>query len=86
MASIRCNDCKNFNCLIKRCERDSCASLMKNQSNYKKNQHIFHQGTPVYGEYFIQNGKVKVTSSKFNGKQQIVRQEFNLRLMINAIN
>lgn len=73
MANIECNDCKNANCLIKKCNSNTCIKLKKNQSNYKKNQHIFHQGTPVYGVYFIQNGKVKVTNLKFNGGEQIVR-------------
>lgn len=72
---INCKECLNSNCLMKMCKSKniSLVDLDKIQFNYRKNQHIFHQGSIVNGTYFIQNGKAKVTSSSPLGKEQIIR-------------
>lgn len=72
---IDCKSCKNEGCLIKKCAPNyiNLISEKKNQLIVKKNQHIFHEGGPVFGIFFIQHGKVKVVSSNFEEKEQIVR-------------
>lgn len=72
---INCKECVNTNCLIKMCKTNkiSLTNLVKDQLNYRKNQYIFFQGSPVNGTYFIQNGKVKVISTNESGKEHIVR-------------
>lgn len=72
---ITCKECMNSNCLIKLCKSKNISlnDLDKLQFNYRKNEHIFHQGNTVNGTYFIQNGKAKVISSNIHGKEQIVR-------------
>lgn len=72
---IPCDECKNSGCLIKFCHVDwlTLVNEKKTQTLFRKGQHIFLEGNPVFGIYFIQQGKVKVTASNFNGKKQIVR-------------
>lgn len=73
--TIDCIKCKNAGCFIKLCS-SQWLSLMndkKNQIVFEKGQHIFLEGHPIFGIYFIQEGKVKVNSSNINGKKQIVR-------------
>jgi CRP-like cAMP-binding protein len=48
-------------------------SSSKYQIYFKQNQKIISEGEPVLGVFFIQKGKVKVISTGFDGKQQIVR-------------
>lgn len=45
----------------------------KSVIRYKKNQYIFREGNPVQGMYIIYSGKVKVLSTGFNDKAQIIR-------------
>ncbi len=73
--NISCNKCENVKCLIKLCDTKwlSFVNEKKNQIVLQKGQYIFLEGNPVFGAYFIQHGKVKVSSSNFDGKKQIVR-------------
>ena len=48
-------------------------SQSKNQSIYKSGRNIIVEGQPVFGIYFVQHGKVKVISTSFEGKEQVVR-------------
>ncbi len=61
--------------MIKFCHVDwlAFANEKKTQKLFRKGQHVFLEGNPVFGVFFIQQGKVKVTASNFNGKKQIVR-------------
>ncbi len=72
---IDCKACENSKCFIKLCNPDyiSLLSDRKNQIVLGRDQYVFQEGTPVFGIYFIQEGKVKIVSSNFEGKAQIVR-------------
>ncbi len=73
--NIECSECKNAKCFIKLCSSKYISILNehKNQINIGKGQYVFQEGSPVFGIYFIQEGKVKVVSSNTEGKEQIVR-------------
>ncbi len=73
--TIDCNKCKNDQCLIKLCDKKwlKLVNGKKHQTVLSKGQPIFLEGYPVFGAYFIQQGKVKICSSNFSGKKQIVR-------------
>lgn len=72
---INCFDCKNQQCLIKSCDESWIEHLsrIKNQTVYPKEAFVFRQGEQVEGIFFIQAGKVKVTSTTTQGHEQIVR-------------
>lgn len=72
---IECGECNNTQCFIKHCSSEyiSLISEKKNQMVLGKGQFIFREGSPVFGIYFVQQGKVKVVSSNLDGKEQIVR-------------
>ena len=72
---IDCNQCKNADCLVKLCDETwlYLVNKKKNQKLFRRGQHVFLEGNPVFGVFFIQQGKVKVTCSNFDGKKQIVR-------------
>lgn len=72
---IYCKICDNTQCFIRKCSPEWIATIdsKKTQVRYAKGQHIFLEGIPVLGIYFIQQGKVKVIASGINGKKQIVR-------------
>lgn len=73
---IECHECKNEKCFIKQgCfgEWLNKISSNKNQYWYKKGNHIFREGEPIYGIYFIQQGGVKVVTTSLHGREQIVR-------------
>ncbi len=62
--------------LLKRfCSSDASGErqYLTSTIRYKKGQYIFHEGDLVYGIYIIQTGKVKVISTGYNGKTQIIR-------------
>jgi CRP-like cAMP-binding protein len=46
-----------------------------------KGQSIFQEDAPVFGLFFIQKGKVKIVSSNFDGRDQIVRLANNEHLL-----
>ncbi|TAK45130.1 MAG: Crp/Fnr family transcriptional regulator [Saprospiraceae bacterium] len=72
---IECAGCKNSACFIKQCSPEwvERMSQSKNQSIYKSGRNIIVEGQPVFGIYFVQHGKVKVTSTNADGNEQIVR-------------
>jgi CRP-like cAMP-binding protein len=53
-------------------ELDSISSN-KVSLSYQKGQPIFQEGSPVQGVHCINNGKIKVTKSGADGKEQILR-------------
>jgi CRP/FNR family transcriptional regulator, cyclic AMP receptor protein len=73
--NITCQECENSHCLIKQCNPEWIALLnsKKNQSIYRHGQYVIIEGNPVFGVYFIQSGKVKIVSTNFDGKEQVVR-------------
>ncbi len=76
MKQISCADCKTNHCFIKSNCREKLldeVNGVKQSSFYKKDQIIVFEGNPVLGLFFIQSGKVKVTSSGLNGRNQVVR-------------
>lgn len=71
-----CQACSNNNCIIKRnCQLEEVKDYlgMKNSVFCKKGQNFIIEGAPVHGLYFVNHGKVKVTKTGLNGKDQIVR-------------
>ena len=75
MKSFSCKYCINSDCFIKLCSPEWIREIdkQKSQSLFKKDENIFIAGTPVLGLYFIQKGKIKVFSTGYNGRKQIVR-------------
>lgn len=73
--NLYCNSCKQTKCIIKLCKEECIqeVSVQKETSIYRKGQIIFNEGSPVYGIYIINKGKVKVYNTGFNHKQQILR-------------
>ncbi len=73
--TIDCILCKNVQCMIKQCDTEwlKVMNEKNNQIVFRKGQYVFLEGNPVFGIYFIQQGKVKITSSSLSGKKQIVR-------------
>lgn len=73
---INCDECKNEKCFVKLgCTGDwlNKISDSKYQFWYKKGNHIFREGEPIYGIHFIQQGGVKVVTTSLKGREQIVR-------------
>jgi len=73
---IHCTDCPTKACFVQQhCSSDWIIKLDQSneQLNYKRGQYFFHEGSRVFGLYFIQHGKVKVISTGINNKEQIVR-------------
>jgi CRP/FNR family transcriptional regulator, polysaccharide utilization system transcription regulator len=48
-------------------------TTVKNTNLYKKGQVIFHEGNKPYGVYCVSSGKVKISKSNSEGKEQIIR-------------
>ncbi|GAA0196504.1 Crp/Fnr family transcriptional regulator [Fulvivirga kasyanovii] len=70
-----CFNCHNNHCIIKRNLNEKLRSFVERKSTIrcKKGQTFIIEGSPVHGLYFVQEGKVKVAKTGFNGKEQIVR-------------
>lgn len=71
-----CAQCPNDQCFIRKyctAEWQQKISTAKYQFVQKQGQYIFIEGNPVFGIYFIKEGKVKVTASGIHQKEQIVR-------------
>jgi CRP-like cAMP-binding protein len=68
-----------MNCFIKACSPDwiQLISEKKEETKYRDKQHVFMSGEPVFGLYFIKNGKIKVISKGWNEKEQIVRLAYD---------
>lgn len=74
--SQECNSCINNKCFIYRyCSKESINILELNKRvlYYKKGQYVFYEGDPIQGLYIIRKGKVKVLSTGYNNKTQIIR-------------
>ncbi|MHB8259245.1 MAG: Crp/Fnr family transcriptional regulator [Bacteroidia bacterium] len=76
---ISCQSCQNSICFIKAClpKWILLISEAKTVISYKKDEHIFTTGDSIAGIFFIKNGKVKVTTNGWHGKEQIVRLAAN---------
>lgn len=73
---LTCNKCSPENCFINKfCSGQSLDIFEQSKCiiRYKKGQYIFHEGDLVQGIYIIHSGKVKVLSTGFNEKTQIIR-------------
>lgn len=74
--NISCKECLNKNCLIRaNCSVEWLNILSNSKYHFiqKQGQYIFIEGNPVFGIYFIKEGKVKIASSGQGNKEQIVR-------------
>jgi CRP/FNR family transcriptional regulator, anaerobic regulatory protein len=74
--TVTCKSCKTANCYIKNFCSESWLKKIdeaKLQLTYRKKQNIIHEGEPVSGIHFIQNGKVKIYFTGLNDNYQIVR-------------
>jgi CRP/FNR family transcriptional regulator, cyclic AMP receptor protein len=80
---VKCKNCPVSNCLIQYCSPSWQTTIdsQKGQIRYKKGQYIIIEGSPVYGIFFINQGKVKVVSNGFNDRLQIVRLANNGHLL-----
>ncbi len=74
-----CQNCSNVNCPIKRCSPEwmQLISEKREERNYKNKQFVFRKGEEVRGMRFVKSGKVKVISSGWNEKEQIIRLACN---------
>lgn len=71
-----CQSCGNLNCLIKKSALDEQLAPFiaeKASISFRKGQGFIYEGAPVHGLYFVHSGKVKVSKSGINGREQIVR-------------
>lgn len=71
-----CQTCSNANCLIKQNAifNEFIPYLEKKHIiKCRKSQQFIIEGAPVHGLFFVKKGKVKVTKTGINGKEQIVR-------------
>lgn len=71
-----CITCKNADCLIKKHISDPDIKKYiekKHTIICKKSQQFILEGAPMHGLFFIYKGKVKVTKTGINGREQIVR-------------
>jgi CRP/FNR family transcriptional regulator, polysaccharide utilization system transcription regulator len=66
--------CRKFS-LLDTCHHEELVHLdhTKTSSLYKKGQVIFHEGTRPLGIFCVNSGKVKITKSNSEGKEQIIR-------------
>ncbi len=73
---VQCEECSEDSCLIKYLIGSEYLKAVRNgmtQNVYKKDTHIFKEGDPIFGIYFIQSGGVKVVTTSLNGREQVVR-------------
>lgn len=73
--SLNCTECSHKNCLFRFCSKESMNKLNRYRQleSYRKGQLIFREGSPVWGIYIINSGKVKVFRTGQNSKDQIIR-------------
>lgn len=74
--NITCANCSAEKCFIRIfCSAQSLDILEQSKciTRYKKGQYIFFEGNLFHGIYIINSGKVKVLSTGFNEKMQIIR-------------
>lgn len=71
-----CGSCDNFQeSSFKHLEKNelSCINSKKTCNTYKKGQVLFHEGNHPIGIFCLKSGKVKITKTSIDGKEQIVR-------------
>lgn len=70
---ISCSDCKNANCFVKGSLSEDRLSKHKTVSKLIAGQFIFKEQNPFDGIYIILSGKVKVFSTGYKKRVQILR-------------
>jgi len=73
--TLSCNNCSSEKCFINHhCSRLSIETVEKRKCviHFKKGQYIFREGDSVQGIYVINSGKIKILSTGFNKKKQII--------------
>ncbi len=70
---INCSECKNSNCFVKNLNSEKKLSELKSVYKLKAGQFIFKENNPFDGIYIIYSGKVKVFSTGYKDKTQIIR-------------
>ncbi|MCC6836911.1 MAG: Crp/Fnr family transcriptional regulator, partial [Bacteroidia bacterium] len=70
---IDCSECKNENCFLKGSLSEKVLSMSKSVYKLKAGQYIFKEQNPFDGIYIILNGKVKVFSTGYKNRVQIIR-------------
>jgi CRP-like cAMP-binding protein len=71
--------CENCLCrkdsLLNHCVLEELERINSNKSCniYKKGQFIFHEGNKPFGVFCVNEGKIKISKTDSNGKEQIVR-------------
>ncbi len=73
---VSCEQCQSATCFFKQYGSSIDLHLIdskKNQSEYLQGDYIIHEGAPIHGLFFLQQGKIKIFSSGLNGTPQIVR-------------
>ncbi len=80
---VSCEQCQSATCFFKQYGSSIDLHLIdskKNQSEYLQGDYIIHEGAPIHGLFFLQQGKIKIFSSGLNGTPQMgVRQNSGLR-------
>lgn len=63
------------NSLFKHCKQEEIEHMDGHKNNllFKKSQYVFMEGNRPFGLYCISEGKVKITKTNSEGKEQIVR-------------
>lgn len=73
---IECHKCISMNCFVKKyCSGEllNKISESKNYNFYRKGDYIFREGNTMQGIHFIQKGGIKVITTGFNRREQVVR-------------
>ena len=71
-----CRTCVNEDCLIKKnCRSEETLKYIdqKHTISCKKGQNFIIEGAPVHGLFFVYQGKVKVSKTGINEREQILR-------------
>lgn len=74
--NILCTECEDKDCMFSQSiSADSSRLIEENKKiiYLRKGQQVIFEGMPVYGIYFLMDGKIKIFKSGINGRQQIVR-------------
>ena len=72
---VSCEQCQNHTCFLKQNGSSISPQVIESkklQMHYLQGQYIIHEGDPILGLLFVQQGKVKIFSGQ-NGTQHIVR-------------
>lgn len=75
-AKADCRTCQNADCIIKKnCLTEEALPYIekKHTITCKKGQNFIIEGAPVHGLFFVYQGKVKVSKTGINEREQILR-------------